>query len=147
MLDKTNLGEARRACSASRIALEQAWQVEPHAVQTVVEFANQLAWEADANLASGLRAEAIALRRRQIALVEANLAEFPNDVRALEAAMLGQFGMAKLMLELKDRKAARPAAAKATQYIGRLRMIDSRNGDWLVRADQIARINNDLNHE
>jgi len=147
MLDKTNLGEARRACSAARIALEQAWLAQPHSVEIVVDFANQLAWEADANLASGLPDKAAALRRRQIALVEANLAAFPDDVRALQAAMLGQFGMAKLSLELKDFQTARPAAVKAAAYIARLRKIDDRNGDWQARASQIEIINKKLNQD
>lgn len=117
-------------CAAARAIAEPIWQRDPANLDTGLDYMNRLAWEADALAALGRFDPAIDLRRQQVTIARKVALANAADARALEAEMLADLGLAKLLGQTGQADAARRAARAALDLANRLLRIDPGNADW-----------------
>ena len=134
------LTEAAQACRNATTAKETVWRGRAGDLDATNNLANTLAWEADARLAIGDAEGAIALRRRQLDLVQQVARLHPKDARALTFNMLARLGMAGLLAKLKRWDEAEQHANAAAVLTAKMRQTDPANGDWKDREVQITRM-------
>lgn len=121
---------ARTHCTAAREMAERLWQQQPDNFDNALDYANRLAWEADALAALEQWGPAIALRRKQREIARALSRAHPKDARAIEAEMLADLGLAKLLGQAGQADEARSAALDARNLADRLSRLDPGNADW-----------------
>lgn len=132
---------AQTHCAAARQIAERLWQQQPADLGNGLDFANRLAWEADAFAALDRFDAAIALRQRQRELTRTLGQAHPKDARAIEAEMLADLGLAKLLGRAGRPDEARAAARAARDLADRLTRLDPANADWAAwRQDALALI-------
>ncbi|MDP3907706.1 toll/interleukin-1 receptor domain-containing protein [Novosphingobium sp.] len=121
---------ARMHCTAAREIAEQLWQQQPSNFDNALDYANRLAWEADALTALEQFAPAIELRTKQRQIARALGRDHPKDARATEAEMLAGLGLAKLLGQAGRPDEARRVAREARDLADRLSRRDPANADW-----------------
>lgn len=121
---------ARTHCAAARQIAERLWRQAPTDLSNGLDYANRLGWEADALAALEQFAPAIALRRQQREITRALGRDHPKDARAIEAEMLADLGLAKLLGQAGQVEDARIAAREARDLADRLTRLDPANADW-----------------
>jgi len=130
---------AQPHCAAARQIAQRLWQQQQTDLVSGLELANRLAWEADSLAALSRFDPAIALRQQQRDLTRTLGRAHPKDARAIEAEMLADLGLAKLLEQAGRPAEARAAARDAQALADRLTRLDPANADWAAwRRDAIA---------
>ncbi len=142
--DASNPLQALAACRAASQIFARIQQAHPDALVPAIELANRLGWESDAALAAEMKAEATALRHRQLELTTRLSTGNPDDARAIKADMLAQYGSAQAFVKLDLRDEARTAAGRALALVSRLAKLDPDNSDWASRMRRIAELQTKL---
>lgn len=130
LADPGNPQVALTHCTAAREIAQRLWRQDPSNFDIGLDYTNRLAWEADALTALARFAPAIELRRQQREIAETLARDNVRDARALEAEMLADLGLAKLLGQTGQNDAARRAAQAARDLANRLMQIDPGNADW-----------------
>jgi hypothetical protein len=139
-----NAADSLAACHAASQTMGSLYERDPGALQTGIEFANRLGWEADAALAAGHAEMAVNLRKQQIAITQRLSDQHHSDARALKANMLSQLGAAKLFIAVGRKPEANAAVEQAETLALELAKIDPENSDWQARIRQIDAIKTSL---
>ena len=134
---RSDLATAMTNCKAARLALEQAIALDSADVSLQLDLANRLAWEAEALAAGGQPQQALAQRRRQIAITEKSAAANPQDAQIVEADMLANLGTANLLTQMHRTAEARQTLLRAAQLCGQLTARDPSNRNWAGWNKQI----------
>ena len=125
-------------CTAARQVMQDIARDTPHDLDAQRDFANRLAWEADAMAAQRRFTEAVDLRRQQLRAVLTFAQEFGSDARSLEAVLLAEYGLAKALgADGKPNEALQTGAA-ARKSAMKLRALDPKNrswGEWMSKLD------------
>lgn len=121
---------ARTHCTAAREIAERLWQQAPGDLDNGLDYANRLAWEADALAALEQFAPAIDQRRKQREIARQLGRDHPKDARAIEAEMLADLGLAALLGQTGQPDEARRVARDARDLADRLARLDPANADW-----------------
>jgi uncharacterized membrane protein YidH (DUF202 family) len=137
---RDDLKATLQACHNSRVAMEQVWRANPDNLNDTLNLANELAWEADARLATGDPETGIALRQRQLELTGQAVRNHPKDMRAILGDMLARLGFATFFVSLKRWDEAEVQARLAADRISAMRRSDPANGDWKDREGQVGRL-------
>ena len=143
--DGGDIVAAQTSCHKARATMEALYHANPGDMATTLDFANRLAWEADAALAAKQPARALALQLMQIQLVGKTQASFPSDTRPLEARMLAELKLAQTYAKLGRSAEARDALGEAKAGLARLRTLDPSNRNWASWSKQIATTDHQLN--
>jgi len=143
--DGAEAGAARASCHNARVTMEAQYRANPADMTTTLDFANRLAWEADAELAAKQADRALALLLQQVGLVSDCQASFPSDTRPLEARMLAELKLAQTYAKIGRRVEARAAIAQANVASLRLRQLDPNNRNWAFWSKKIATTGQELN--
>lgn len=135
--------DAREAQGHCRQAVEAKGtlaRARPDDVQSQIDYANGLAWLADANRAAGDKAGATAIRQRQVALMEALAQRLPDDFRVLHFLMMARVGLALHARQIGDDATAEVMKRSAATLLARLTAHDPHNRDWALWHQRIPRI-------
>ena len=132
--------EAASHCQQAADAKGSLAKADPNDVQSQIDYANGLAWLADAHQAAGDPDGATAIRRRQVALMEALAGRFSDDFRVLHFLMLARVGLAKHARQVGDDTTAEAMKAAATAILARLTAHDPSNRDWALWHQRIPQI-------
>ena len=135
-----NASDSLAACHEASQTMGYLYARDPGALQTGIEFANRLGWEADAALAAGRSEMAVDLRKQQITITQRLSDQNHTDARALKANMLSQLGAAKLFITVGRKGEANAAVGRAKALALELAKIDPENSDWQARIRQIDTI-------
>lgn len=130
LADPASPALARTHCTAAREIAERLWRQAPSNLDNGLDYANRLAWEADALTALEQYQPAIALRRKQREIARTLGRDHPKDARAIEAEMLADLGLAKLLAQASQPDEARRVAREARGLAERLSQLDPANADW-----------------
>ncbi|WP_296680657.1 toll/interleukin-1 receptor domain-containing protein [Novosphingobium sp.] len=109
-------------------------------IQSQLDYANNIAWQADALMQTGKAQAALELRHKQHKLVSALPTAFPGDVRALQAQMQAAIGLARAYAEIGKPEEARATARAMLPVAGRLIQRDPENQRWINWRQQLERI-------
>jgi tetratricopeptide (TPR) repeat protein len=116
---------------ASRVAGDLA-RAHPEDLAAQIDFASNIAWHADASRLAGKGDAAVSLRQQQVALCKGLAQRHPRDMRALEAMLKAEIGLAMTHSELGQLAQARTAAQRALDVSKRLVAQDPENERWLT---------------
>ncbi len=117
-------------CRAARLTMAAVARATPGDIAAQLSHANRLAWEADAQAATGDAVGALATRQEQVALTNGFALRWPRDARVLEAAMLAEIGLTKAMTAAGQNSAALASRRRAADKAERLRRLDPANASW-----------------
>ncbi len=104
-----------------------------------VNLAVRHAWLADALRLEGRNADALRERERQMALLQALLAEDPKNASYRQDWMLARHATARLLYAMGDRDRALRLRQEALQEVTRLLAADPDNQDWQIWRRQLER--------
>lgn len=116
---------------ASRVAGDIA-RARPDDLAAQIDFASNIAWHADASRLAGKGDAAVSLRKEQVTLCKGLAQRYPRDMRALEALLKAEIGLAMTHSELGQLAQARTAAQRALEVSNRLVAQDPENERWLT---------------
>ena len=125
-------------CSAARQAMQEIARNAPGDLNAQLDFANRLAWEADAMAAQNRHDHAVRVRQQQLDTVVALTHRFGSDARNMEAVLLAEYGLAKALHADGKSSQAMVAAAAARKSALTLRGMDPSNrswGEWMSKLD------------
>ena len=125
-------------CSAARQAMQEIAINAPGDLNAQLDFANRLAWEADAMAAQNRHDQAVRVRQQQLDTIVALTHRFGSDARNMEAVLLAEYGLAKALHADGKRSEAMAAAAAARKSALTLRGMDPSNrswGEWMSKLD------------
>ena len=131
--------EALGDCSAARQVMQRVAQDTPEDPSSQLDFANRLAWEADAMAIQGRYNEAVWVRRHQLSTVLALANQSGSDARNLEAVLLAQYGLAKALKADGKADDAIKMASAAMKSALELQSIDPKNQSWSDWLSKLAR--------
>jgi hypothetical protein len=135
-----NPSKALSHCKAATNRLELARSRKPGDIDISLNLASAYAWQSDAELANGNQTEAVKLRKAQQSLVDQLASLFPQDKRIMEAQMLADIGLAKLLIAMGDVTRARLILTTANTRARRLQVHDPGNQDWAGWLRQIENL-------
>lgn len=116
---------------ASRVAGDIA-RAHPNDLAAQIDYASNIAWHADASRLAGKGDAAVTLRQDQVSLTRTLADRYPRDMRALEALLKAEIGLAMTYSELGQLEPARSAARQALEVSDRLVAQDPDNERWLT---------------
>ena len=126
-------------CSAARQVMQRVAQDTPEDPSSQLDFANRLAWEADAMAIQGRYNEAVWVRRHQLSTVLALANQSGSDARNLEAVLLAQYGLAKALKADGKADDAIKMASAAMKSALELQSIDPKNQSWSDWLSKLVR--------
>ncbi|MDE2437119.1 MAG: toll/interleukin-1 receptor domain-containing protein, partial [Sphingomonadales bacterium] len=129
---------ARAHCSAAVAVTGAIAQSQPDDMQSQLDYAENIAWQADAARKGGRGAEAVALRLKQKALVESLAARFAGDTRVDQARLQAGIGLAQTYAALDQPAMARAAAEQTLATANMLQGRDPANKHWQGWRDKLT---------
>ena len=131
---------AQKSCDAAVEIAERVAVSEPNQLQSQLDLANNLAWQADAQAGAGNPFAALQLRQRQKALADSLGPRFGSDARVIQARMVAEIGLGTALAASGNRNAAKIAANRAMTLAHQLATKDPNNFRWRDWRKQIEQI-------
>ncbi len=133
---------ALQHCGAAKQISAKQSQSRPNDLQSQIDFLDQTAWMADAQDAAGNSRAALALRSEQADLARQVVTRWPTDLRAREAQMRAELGLAQALRKHGNSEASRQSGQRALKMAAELHRHDPGNRDWIDWREQARKLSN-----
>lgn len=130
-------------CSSAQRTMQRIAAANPHDPKVRVDLANRHAWMADAEHLLGRGEQALAERRKQMAIIDGLLAEDPKNASYRQDWMLARLSTAELLRALGQADKADLLLEECRRVAAELIAADPDNNDWRLWRDRIDRSSGD----